>query len=199
MAVTQRVRTPAAEAEVPAAPSDKRARPWWPQASWGWRAIELVVLCSFAFLQPVLAELDGQFFLAKDLVGLDVVVPVLVFALFPPGVLIAAELLVQRGSDRAAQLVHLGFVAALVTAFASGIVLRTVESGSVVQAGLALIAGAIATLVYVRVAPARSFLRVLAPAPVLFVALFLLTPRCPAWSSPTPSRRCRPPRRASPW
>jgi hypothetical protein len=177
MTVARRPQSPAVEPPpAPAPASDPKRGDWLPSASVGWRAVELVVLCTFAFAQPVFTDLEARFFLEKDLTGIHVLLVVLITLLAPPGVLLAVEQLARRVSQRAAQWVHLVFVGLLLTAIASGFVLRMVESQSVVQAGLALLAGGAVTFAYARFEPARSFVRVLAPAPVIFVSLLVLTP-----------------------
>ena len=87
----------------------------------------------------------------------------------PPLLLTAAEL----ASGRFAAGVHIALVAALVALVALQVLRRTVDPGSAIALPAAVLVGAGAAAVYARFAPARSFLTVLAPAPVVFLALFL--------------------------
>jgi hypothetical protein len=133
--------------------------------------LHLLVLSSFAIAQPLFDLLgkNGEFFAARGSTRWDTVVLALVLALVLPAVLLAVEALVPRAARGA---VHAVFVAALVGLFVLQAVRGAGGPGWLLVA-LAAAAGDGATLLYVRVAGARLVLTVLAPAPLLFLGLFL--------------------------
>ena len=143
----------------------RQAPPWW------LAGLHLLVLWSFAVAQPLFDLLgkNGEFFAARGSTRWDAIVFALVLLLVPPAVLLGLELVVGRGIRWA---VHAVFVAGLVALF----VLQAIRgSGApgwlLVAAAVAL--GAAAAELYLRVPAARLALTVLAPAPLLFLALFL--------------------------
>jgi len=142
-----------------------KALPWW------LAGLHLLVLWSFAVAQPLFDLLgkNGEFFAARGSTRWDAIVFALVLLLVPPALLLGLELVVGRGIRWA---VHAVFVAALVALF----VLQAIRgSGApgwlLVVAAVAL--GAAAAELYLRVPTARLALTVLAPAPLLFLVLFL--------------------------
>jgi hypothetical protein len=135
-------------------------------------ALHLCVLWAFAVAQPLFDLLgkNGEFFAARGSTRWDVVLFGVVLLFVPPAILVGLEALVPRPAREA---VHAALIAALVGLF----VLQAIRSGG--SAGWLLVAisgalGAAAALVYVRLAGARLILTVLAPAPLLFLGLFLL-------------------------
>jgi Sulfatase len=134
-------------------------------------ALHLCVLWAFAVAQPLFDLLgkNGEFFAARGSTRWDVVLFGVVLLLVPPAILIGVEALLPRPAREA---VHAVLVAALVGLF----VLQAIRSGSVGWLLVAVSAalGAAAALAYVRLAGARLILTVLAPAPLLFLGLFLL-------------------------
>jgi Sulfatase len=129
------------------------------------------VLWSFAVAQPLFDLLgkNGEFFAARGSTRWDAIVFALVLLLVPPAVLLGLEHVVG-GSLRWA--VHAIFVAALVALF----VLQAIRgSGApgwlLVLAAIALGAGG--AELYLRLPGARLALTVLAPAPLLFLVLFV--------------------------
>ncbi len=131
------------------------------------------MLWAFAVAQPLFDLLgdNPQFFALRGWPGGDIVVFALIVALVPPLVLAGVEALVELADPRAARVLHLGLVVVLVGAF----VLQLLSIAATVPAlAIALAAGGAAALVYARVRPARSLLSMLAPAPLIFLALFLL-------------------------
>jgi hypothetical protein len=138
-------------------------------------AVHLTVLWAFVFPQPVLEELDPQFYLLRDAGRLDIVFVALAVTFIPPVAMIVAEALARRASPAAAGALHLVFVGVLVTALAAQIVLRSVDVSSLAQGVIALAGGAAGLAAYAAAAPVRSLVTVLAPAPLLFLAVHLLT------------------------
>jgi hypothetical protein len=133
--------------------------------------LHLLVLWSFAVAQPLLDLLgrNGEFFAARGSSRWDVVVFALALVFGPPGLLLALEWAV---GSRARGVLHACFVAALVGLF----VLQAIRSAGAPGWLLVAIAGACgvaAAALYVRMGAVRLVLTVLAPAPLLFLGLFL--------------------------
>jgi hypothetical protein len=124
--------------------------------------LHLAALSSFALAQPLFDLLGRtpEFFAVRGATRGEIVVFALCLVLVPPLVLLALE----AAAGRARVGVHLAFVAMLVALIALQ------AFGRIVVAALLGIAAAAA---YARLAPARALLTVLAPAPLLFAALFL--------------------------
>lgn len=133
--------------------------------------LHLLVLSSFAVAQPLFELLgrNGEFFAARGSTRWDVVVFGLAVLLLPPALLLGLEAVTPR---RARGAVHALFVAGLVGLF----VLQAIHSSGVWGWLLVVIAGAAglaAAALYVSVPAARFTVSVLAPAPLLFLAVFL--------------------------
>ncbi len=145
--------------------SRPQALPWW------LAGLHLLVLWSFAVAQPLFDLLgkNGEFFAARGSTRWDAIVFALVLLLVPPAVLLGVECIV-RGSIRWA--LHAVFVALLVALFALQAIRGSGGPGWLLVLGAVAIGAAGAEL-YLRVSGARTALTVLAPAPLLFLALFL--------------------------
>jgi Sulfatase len=135
-------------------------------------ALHFLVLSSFAIAQPLFDLLgrNGEFFAARDSTGWDVVFFAFGLLLVPPAVLLGIEAITPR---RMRGVLHALFVAGLVGL----IVLAGLRHGGgtvwVVVATATLVGLSLATL-YTTLPAARLVVTVLAPAPVLFLGLFLL-------------------------
>jgi hypothetical protein len=149
-----------------------------PRGGLGRRALELAVLCAFAFAQPLFDLLgrNPEFFAVRGSSSGDVILFAVGLVLLPPLVLTGVEALAGLAGPRALDAVH----AVLVTLLGGLIAIQVVQRIGALPAGidlaLALAAGlALAwTLVLRRSHVARMFVTVLSPAPLLFLALFLL-------------------------
>ena len=143
--------------------------PWW------WRGAHLAVLWAFAVMQPLLDLLGGnaEFFVARGNGAGDVIVFSVALTLVPPLALLAVEALAGLASKLVAAYLHLLFVGLLVAMFALQILdgLFDVAAGGLLAG--ALVVGLAAAAAYARSAEVRSLLSFLAPAPVVFLALFL--------------------------
>jgi hypothetical protein len=141
----------------------------------GTSALHLAVLTAFAFAQPLFDLLGKtpEFFVVRGSRALDVIVFALAVALVPPLVLVALEALARLASARAAHGLHLLLVAGLAAVVAVQVVRKHSESTSVVF-GVAVAIGVAFAALYARARGVRLFLTVLLPAPVLFLALFLV-------------------------
>jgi Sulfatase len=137
------------------------------------RAAHIAALWGFAVAQPLFGLLGGhpEFFSTRGSPGGDIVAFALAVAVIAPLLLIAVEWLAGLMSRALAWGLQLGYVAVLVAA----IVLQLIPFDAWMPAlALALIAGAGGAAVYARTAGARSLLAVLSPAPLVFLAIFLL-------------------------
>ena len=137
------------------------------------RGVHIAVLWTLAVAQPLFDLLgrNPEFFATRGSPPKDIVVFALLVTFAMPLALIGVEWLAGLAGDAVAWAFHLSCVAVLVAAIG----LQAISlAGTVPALALALALGAAAALAYVRLAPARAFLTVLAPAPVVFLALFLL-------------------------
>lgn len=137
------------------------------------RGAHLGVLWAFAVAQPLFDLLDRNpdFLTARGAPDWQVVLFAVAVTLVPPLMLLGVETLVGLASTRLARLLHLGLVTLLVAAVA----LQALSIAAAVPALLvALALGLGAAVAYARTRSARTLLTVLAPAPLVFVALFLL-------------------------
>lgn len=137
----------------------------------------LAALSAFAFAQPLFDLLDdsADFFAVRGSSRWEIVIFALAVVILPPAVLILAEALAGLVSRALGQALHLVFVGGLVAVVAIQVLKRqTGFTSTEALLGLAVLAGAAAALLYARLAPIRSFLTVLSPAPLVFLVLFLL-------------------------
>jgi len=154
-----------------------RASPRAPGPSTGLAALHLAVLTSFAVAQPLFDVLrrDAPFFISHrsgplDL-GLFALGVTLLPALPPVACLLAARCL-GRAAARSVQLVWVGLLVGIV--FLPP--LRAQLTGAPELFAVAAALGGLAAWLYARWPTARGFVTLLAPAPLVFVGLFLATP-----------------------
>jgi hypothetical protein len=139
---------------------------------WLERTAQVAALWGLAVVAPLLDLLGGhpEFFASRGTPGGEIVALALLIAVLPPLVLVGVEYLAGLVSSALGLGVHLAYVVALVGA----ITLQVVPVEAWLPAlALALLAGAAAAR-YARSAPVRSVLSVLSPAPLVFVAIFLV-------------------------
>jgi hypothetical protein len=132
--------------------------------------LHLLVLWSFAVAQPLFDLLgkNAEFFAARGSTRWDAVVFALVLLFVPPAVLLGLEWI----AGRLRWAVHALFVAGLVALFVLQAIRGAGGPGKLLLVGAAVVGVASAWL-YLRNGAARLALTVLAPAPLLFLALFL--------------------------
>jgi uncharacterized membrane protein YgcG len=137
----------------------------------------LAALCTFALAQPLFSLLkdNPEFFAARGSTGFDIISFSVLLVLVPPLVLILVELLVGLASQRAALAVHLVFVGLLVALIAEQALKKATGGSDAVLVAASLVIGALLAALYARAEGLRSFLSVLSPVPVVFLALFLFT------------------------
>ena len=139
--------------------------------------LHLAVLWAFAFAQPLFETLadSPEFFVARGNTGADILVLAFGLVLVAPTLLLAVEL-VLLGAEPLRRLVHLAFVGALAAALALQLLKGVADGPAALLVLLALAGGVGAALAYDRFDGVRTALTVLAPAPVLFLVLFLASP-----------------------
>jgi hypothetical protein len=148
-----------------------------PRAPRGY-ALHLLALGAFACAQPLFDVLQGgaTFFVARRAAPADVWIFACALA-FLPGLalagLVALAGAIAARAQRAVLQLAVGLCVALITLPP---VLRATGGERLWPLALAALVGAGAAALYVRHGAVRSFLLILSPAPVVFVALFLLGP-----------------------
>jgi Sulfatase len=137
--------------------------------------LHLGVLWGFAVAQPLFGVLSDspEFFVARDNTTGDIVLLAFVLVLVPPTVMALVELALSR-LPRAQRALHLALVWFLLCVLAIQAIKGIADKSAVFLVPAAAIAGTAGMLAYARWAPARSLLTVLSPAPLLFLASFLL-------------------------
>ena len=139
------------------------------------RAAHVLALSSLAVAQPLydLLGRNPEFFAAHGASRAEIVAFALVLLLGPPAVLVAVELAAGTVRERLGEAVHVAFVGILAGLLALQATGRLAVPGGVALA-LAGAAAVAASAAYVALAPVRAFLTVLAAAPAVFLALFLV-------------------------
>ena len=134
--------------------------------------LHLLVLWSFAVAQPLFDLLgrNGEFFATRGSTRLDVILFALVLVFVPPALLLGLEWI---AGSRVRPALHACFLAVLVGLFVLQLINGFGTSGWLLVA-LAGACGAGAAVLYARLPATRTVLTVLAPAPLLFLGLFLL-------------------------
>ena len=152
---------------------EQRRRPFPPFPV---RAAHLAVLTGFAFAQPLFDILgrNPTFFVARGSTSREIVIFALALTLVPPTVLALAELGAELISRDLARVVHFVLVGALVAVVSLQALKKAgVFSGTDALLIAAALLGIVAVLLYSEVRPFQSFLTLLTPAPIVFLALFL--------------------------
>lgn len=136
----------------------------------------LAVLSAFALAQPLfdLFSKNAEFFAVRRSSPLEIVGFALAVTFLPPVAMLAVEALAGLASPVLRRALHLVFVAGLTGLIAIQLVKRAGDHSSALVIALAAAVGIAVALLYLRVPPARSFLTILSPSPVVFLALFLL-------------------------
>jgi hypothetical protein len=139
-------------------------------------ALHLGALSALAIAQPLfdLISKNPDFLAARALIGWQVVALGLVLVLVPPLLAVGVEALAGLASRPLRAVLHLLFMALLVTLIAIQALKDIAPSaGSTVLIAVAAIVGLAAAAGYARVSGLRSFVTVLSPAPAVFLAIFL--------------------------
>ena len=138
------------------------------------KPLHLAALWAFAFVQPLFDLLgrEAEFFVARGNTTADIVLFALAFTFVPPALMGLVVWLLGRVRPVLGDTLQLTLVGLLVAA----IVLPPAGDllgGSGFSVAVAAVAGAAAALLYARAAAVQTLMTVLAPAPLLFLVLFL--------------------------
>ena len=163
-------------AEAPAQPPEQRAgRGLAKEAVWAY--LNLAVLWTFAVAQPLfdLLKDNPEFFAARGSSGFDIISFSVLLVALPPALLLAIELLGGLAGAAVRRAVHVVLLGGLVTLIAAQALKKAFDASDPVLIVLSIAIGAGLALLWLRAEPVRSFLNVLAPVPILFLALFLFS------------------------
>ncbi len=139
------------------------------------RGAHLLAVSGFALAQPLFDLLgkNAEFFAVRGSTPGDIVLFALVVTFVPALVLLTIEVLVGLVSETAATVLHYVFLGFLAAVFGVQALKRSgVDASAVLIVGALAIGAGVAVAAW-RLRPARSFLTVLAAAPILFLGLFL--------------------------
>ncbi len=140
------------------------------------RGAQLLAASGFALAQPLFDLLgkNAEFFSAHGSTSGDILLFAAVVTFGPALVLWAVEIVVSALSASAASILHLVFIGFLAAVFGVQALKRSgVHGTTTLIAGAVVIGAALAFAVW-RVGPARSFLTILAAAPIVFLGVFVL-------------------------
>ena len=137
------------------------------------RAAQVAALWGFAVAQPLFHLLGEhpEFFATRVSPRADIVAIAFGVALIPPILLMGTEWVAGLASRALAWGLQLAYVAVLGAAIALQVLALDAWLPGLV---IAVVAGAVAAVMYAESPAARSLLTVLSPAPVVFLAVFLL-------------------------
>ena len=136
----------------------------------------LAVLSCFALAEPMFDLLgkSPEFFAARGSPPIDILTFGIFLILVPPAVLVAVELLVGLVSRSARRVLHLLLLAALLALVVIQPLKKSIDASDAVLIAISAAIGLLGAAAYARFAPVRSFLSVLAPAPLVFLFIFLV-------------------------
>jgi hypothetical protein len=165
----------AAPQDEGAAPSARAPRVTAGQALWS--LLNLAVLWTFAVAQPLfdLLKDNPEFFAARGSSGGDIISFSVLLVVAPPLLLLAIELLLGLLGRRVREGAHIAFIGVLVALIAAQALKKAFDASDVVLIVLSVAIGAGVAALWARAEAVRSFLNVLSPAPLVFLALFLFT------------------------
>ena len=163
-------------AEAPAQPPGQRAGGGLAKEA-AWAYLNLAVLWTFAVAQPLfdLLKDNPEFFAARGSSGFDIISFSLLLVALPPALLLAIELLAGLAGTTARRAVHVVLLGGLVTLIAAQALKKAIERSDPFLIVLSIAIGAGFALLWMRADPVRSFLNVLSPVPIVFLALFLFS------------------------
>ena len=137
----------------------------------------LAALSGLAVAQPLLDVLgrNPPFFVVRGSSDQEIVLFALAVALGPALMLVSVELVVGLASRTLASVLHVAFVGGLAGLLALHLLTHLDVLGGVAAVVAAIVVGTAASVAYGRASTARFVLTVLAPAPLIFAALFLFS------------------------
>jgi hypothetical protein len=138
-------------------------------------ALHLAALWALAVAQPVFDLLGRQaeFFAVRGSTRWDIVAFAVGVVVVPPLVIALLEAFAGRLHPGLGGAIHLVAVAALVALLALQTGAKATELPAKLLLSFAALAGVAVAVAYARLAPVRTFFTVLAPVPLVFLALFL--------------------------
>lgn len=156
---------------MPEPSSQLDQRPWWRRELL--RYVELFALCALAVAQPLLEIYGkaGNVFVNSELNGMGVVAFALVLVFVPPTLLWLATVPIGLISPRVERIVHRVVLALLVVLFVTQLV--NTKSVPAVAWSVGAAAGALFCFAVFRFSAVQTWVRYLAIAPPLFLALFV--------------------------
>jgi hypothetical protein len=157
--------------------SSTSPRPGPSRVAWALRnGAHLSALSALAVAQPLFDLLgrNAEFFVVRHSHPTDIVVFALAVTLGPPALVLLVEALAGLLHPGLREAIHLTAVGGLVALILMQALNRLGDLSSAALLPLAALAAVVAALAYRRFAVARAFLGFLAPAALLFLALFLL-------------------------
>lgn len=164
-------------AEAAAAPPEgaRARRSRFKEALWAF--LNLAVLWTFAVAQPLfdLLKDNPEFFAARGSSGFEIISFSVLLVALPPLLLLAVELLLGLAGEPVRRGVHVVFLGLLVTLIAAQALKKLFDTSDVVLIVLSGALGVALALLWVRTEPVRSFLNILSPVPIVFLALFLFS------------------------
>jgi hypothetical protein len=136
----------------------------------------LAALWALAFAEPLFDLLgrNADFFVARGNGAGEILFFSFAFTLVPPLVMLAAEAIAGRVSERLRWGIHLGLVALLVAAIALQVFKKVADGPGGLLIAAALVAGVVLAAAYARTRFWRGLADVLIPAPLVILAIFLL-------------------------
>lgn len=142
-----------------------------------WSLLNLAVLWTFAVAQPLfdLLKDNPEFFAARGSSGWDIISFSVLLVVLPPLLLLAIELLLGLLGRSVRRWTHVAFIGVLVAIIAVQALKKAFDLSDDILIALSVVIGIAVAQLYARAEPLRSFLNVLSPAPLVFLALFLFT------------------------
>ena len=142
-----------------------------------WAYLNLAVLWTFAVAQPLfdLLKDNPEFFAARGSSGFDIISFSVLLVALPPLLLLGIELLVGLAGPTARRGAHTVLIAILVALIATQALKKAFDASDVVLIVLSLVIGGAVAALWAAAEPVRSFLNILSPVPLVFLALFLFS------------------------
>jgi hypothetical protein len=142
-----------------------------------WAYLNLAVLWTFAVAQPLfdLLKDNPEFFAARGSSGFDIVSFSVLLVALPPALLLAVELLIGLAGGPARRAAHMVLIGGLAALIAGQALKKAFDAADPVLIVLSVGIGAALALLWARAEPVRSFLNILSPVPLVFLALFLFS------------------------
>jgi hypothetical protein len=142
-----------------------------------WAYLNLAVLWTFAVAQPLfdLLKDNPEFFAARGSSGFDIISFSVLLVALPPLVLLGVELLIGLAGAGPRRGAHTVFIAVLVALIAAQALKKAFDAPDVMLIVLSLAIGSAVAALWAAAEPVRSFLNILSPVPLVFLALFLFS------------------------